>query len=137
MFHIYVHLRDAKFVVLIDPNATFEQLKKEIFFVYNRCYPGLDLPSVSVIRNLCDHNGYTIADHYQISYVIEDYSVLLAIVDHESAMCSQGIIGFQGIEKTTIQGNIPSISAQDNQVSIIEHVYLISAFFQELLIWFL
>ena len=44
---------------------------------------------------------------------------------------------FQGIEKTTIQGNIPSISAQDNQVSIIEHVYLISAFFQELLIWFL
>lgn len=44
---------------------------------------------------------------------------------------------FQGIEKTTIQGNIPSLSAQDNQVSIIEHVYLISAFFQELLIWFL
>ena len=56
------------------------------FYVY--------LGSVSVIRNLCDHNGYTIADHYQISYVIEDYSVLLAIVDHESAMCSQGIIGY-------------------------------------------
>ena len=56
------------------------------------CY--VYLGSVSVIKSLCDHNGYMIADHYQISSVIRDNSVIFAIVDHDSAVCSQETIRY-------------------------------------------
>eukprot|EP00731_Ephydatia_muelleri_P014622 Em0008g342a len=69
------------------------------------------LATVSVIKSLCDYNGYMIADHYQISSVIRDNSVIFAIVDHDSAVCSQETIRFHGIGNIPIQGSSPAQSA--------------------------